>query len=186
MHVAVVTPPDPIITLARAKSQLQVEHSAQDDVISGYVAAATQFLDGPDGYLRRSIGTQVLAATIYDFPMCRGADDGLMLPYPPVTGVNDITYVNAAGDVVHVDPDAYELTPDGRLRLAYGQSWPARRSRMDPITVTFTAGYAAVPAPILTAVLLHVSAMFDAGDENAGFPKAAKDLVGGTYRLPRV
>ena len=186
MHVAVVTPPAPIITLARAKSQLQVEHSAQDDVISGYVAAATQFLDGPDGYLRRSIGQQVLAATVYDFPICGRPGDGLVLPYPPVQGVNDITYTDASGAVVHVDPDAYELTTDGRLRLTYGQSWPCRRGRLDPITITFTAGYLVVPAPILTAILLHVTAMFDAGDEGAGFPKAARDLVSGTYRLPRV
>lgn len=186
MHIAVVTPPAPWLTLALVKTQLGVDHSEQDSVIETYMAAAMEHLDGPDRYLRRPVGLQVLAATVYSLPVSRRPGSGLLLPCPPVTAINDIDYIGADGEVVEVDPDAYELTADGRLQLAHGQSWAPRRSADDPITIKFTAGYAAVPKAIVTAALMHVMTMFDAGDEGAGFPGPAKVLVDGNYRLPRV
>lgn len=185
MHVVVVTPPAPFVTLAQAKAQLGVNHNEDNDRITLYVAAAIAHLDGPEGYLRRAIGSQVLAATVYGLPCGRGARGGLALPYPPVTTVNDVEYVNAAGATVHIPPDAYELTPDGRLQLAWGASWPSVRSCEDPITITYSAGYPVVPKPIVAAVLMHVTAMYDSGDEGAGFPEPARDLVEGNYRIPR-
>lgn len=183
MHVVVVTPPAPFVTLAQAKSHLQVETSAFDETIGTYVAAAIEHLDGPNGYLRRAIATQVLAATVYAWPSCR--ERGLDLPYPPVVSVNDVEYVDASGATVDVDPDLYELTPEGRFRLAYGANWPSRRSASDPITITYTAGWENVPKRIVTAVLMHVGAMYDRRDETAEFPDAAKRLVS-ALRIPRI
>lgn len=183
MHVAVVTSPADIVSLEQVKAHLQVEHNAYDAIIGTYVAAAIQHLDGPEGYLRRAVGQQVLKATVYEFPTCR--DRGLLLPYPPVSLVNDIEYISPDGSEVEVDPEIYELTPEGRLRLAYGMSWPSRRSARDPVSITFTAGWEVAPAPIVTAVLMHVTAMYDRRDEGAEFPEAAKRLVS-RLRIRRV
>jgi uncharacterized phiE125 gp8 family phage protein len=186
MHVAVVTPPADFITLAQAKAQLRIEHGEEDGVIAIYVAAAIQHMDGVNGYLRRPVGQQVLAITAYRFPLHRGPGCGMQFPFPTVTAVNDAEIIDADGQLVHVDPDIYELSPEGRLQLAYGKSWPARRDSADPITITVTAGWEVVPKPIVVATLMHINAMYDEGDAAAGFPKAARDLVDGLYRLPRV
>lgn len=183
MHVAVVTPPELFVTVEQAKAHLGVESAAFDTTIRTYVAAAIGHLDGPEGYLRRAIGRQVLAATVYAWPVSREA--GLQLPYPPIVAVEKVEYLNAAGQAVEVEPDVYETTPEGRFRLAYGAAWPSRRSALDPVKITYRAGWASVPAQIITAVLMHVGAMFDRRDETAEFPDGAKRLIS-PLRIPRV
>ncbi|WCS27793.1 phage gp6-like head-tail connector protein [Methylobacterium sp. NMS14P] len=40
-----------VVTLDEAKAQARVRHTDEDDLIKGYVAAAFDFLHGPDGWL---------------------------------------------------------------------------------------------------------------------------------------
>ena len=64
MRLAVVTPPEPVVTLADAKQHLKVSHSAEDALIEGMVAAATQMIDGPESWLGRVLGVQTLDAFV--------------------------------------------------------------------------------------------------------------------------
>jgi uncharacterized phiE125 gp8 family phage protein len=176
MHVAVVTPPAAVVSLDDAKAHLRVDHAEDDTLILALVAAATARLDGPAGILNRALGDQALQASLDGFPReptwrgWRPVD--LRLPCAPVTAVESITYVAADGTSATVAPEVYELTADGRLRLAHGQSWPQPRSDRDPVTITFQAGYEALPPPLRAAILLMVADLY-ANRESGGIGERA-------------
>jgi uncharacterized phiE125 gp8 family phage protein len=162
MHVEVVTPPAEVVSLEEAKKLIVVEHDEDDELIQAAVTAATQVLDGPNGYLRRAIGAQKLSATLYEWP-CRP----LLLPYPPIVAVEAISYLDVNGAGQTVDAATYQLLPGGRLQLAYGMLWPNRRSCRDPITIRYTAGWAIVPLPIVQAIKMQAADFYANRGESA-------------------
>ena len=83
MRVAVVTPPAPILTAAQAKQHLRVEGDAENAYIEGLIAVATARIDGPDGWLGRALGTQVLEAVV---PSSAWASER-RLPLPPLVEI---------------------------------------------------------------------------------------------------
>jgi hypothetical protein len=60
MIVNVIEPPGEVISLVDAKKHLRVDHGDDDDYITGLVAAAVAWLDGPAGWLGRALGVQTL------------------------------------------------------------------------------------------------------------------------------
>lgn len=65
-----------------------------------------------------------------------------------------------------LSPDVYEVTGIGgfgkaRVMLKSGKAWPGIGKRSENVVVRFTAGYGAVPAPILTAIKRQVGAMYE-------------------------
>jgi hypothetical protein len=47
------------------------------------------------------------------------------------------------------------------LTPAYGESWPATRAQLGAVNITYTAGYTAVPEPIIQAMYLMIGDMYD-------------------------
>ena len=83
MSATVVTPPAPIVTLEEAKAHLRVDHADEDALITAVVATATAWLDGPDGWLGRALGEQMLEV---DFP-ADGDPADRAYPCPPVRAI---------------------------------------------------------------------------------------------------
>lgn len=151
ISVKVVTAPDPIVTLQQAKAHLAVEHDEHDDLIAGLVAAATQHLDGPEGWLGRALGLQTLEVSADRLPAAF-----LPLPYPPLREV--LAVECREGDAwAALDPATWELDPAGLMRRS-GASWPSVAFGPGVVCVRFKAGYdpGQVPQPILQAILLTV------------------------------
>src|SRR6185436_3596478 len=90
----------------------------------------------------------------------------LLLPYPPLQSIDNLTYVDGGGSLRTLDAAAYLVrtaeTP-GEVVPAYGTAWPAARPQPDAVTIEFTCGYGApdaVPEAIRRAVLLVVGTLY--------------------------
>ncbi|WP_230769528.1 head-tail connector protein [Sphingomonas sp. Leaf4] len=173
-RVLVVTPPVPVVTVAEAKQHLRVDSDDQNAMIEGLIAAATAHIDGPDGYLRRAIGSQVLEAGMDSF-----CYDRIDLPYPPVIEVQSIRYEGTDGVWRTLDPGRYE-TRDGSIGSAWGVSWPAvRRYRgaSRSVLIRYKAGYAVLPPPIRVAILMMTADLFRSPGSIGGTHSGTKTAI---------
>lgn len=167
MSVVVITPPEPLIMLSVVKAHLRVDHDDDDVLIAAYLAAATALIDGPAGWLGRSLGPQTLELRADEFACWSTAP--VALPYGPVIDIVSISYVDAAGTEQVLAPTDVTRAADG-IRPLYGESWPSVRLYAETVRIRYRAGYtadpdadpivAAVPAPIIAAILLHTGDLY--------------------------
>lgn len=153
MRVVVITEPPVILSLDDAKAHLAIDayDTHDDDKVEAYVAAATAHVDGPTGWLGRSLGKQTLEAR-----RC-GFSTWLRLPYGPVLSVTSVKYDDADGTEQTLDPSQYFVHGD-IISQAANVSWPAVASGPESVRVQYEAGYdtGKVPAPIIQAIKLMV------------------------------
>jgi uncharacterized phiE125 gp8 family phage protein len=158
MHVSVITPPHPIVSLEEAKHHLRLDGDEDDLYVSGLVAAAQGNLDGPPGWLGSCLGLQTLEATADSF------DFGIRLPYPPHIDIVSVKYDDPSGAEQTLAPSSYRLDAKGRLICAFGGSWPSVRNDFGVIRVRYRAGYETPPATARAAILLMVSHLYNNRD----------------------
>lgn len=151
MRVTVITPPDPaeVVSLEEAKLHLHVTHDDEDALILLYIAAALAHIDGPGGWLGRTIGLQTLEARMDGFCSI------IRLPYPELIDVESVTYLDAAGTEQMLDTADFEIFGNC-IAPAYGKSWPSARSSREAVRIQYEAGYETVPEAIRAAILLMV------------------------------
>lgn len=164
MRVLVITPPNPVVLLADAKQHLGVLHNDEDALITAMIAAATEHLDGANGWLNRALAPQELEARGTWFDDCR-----IRLPFPPVISVASIKYLDTNGAEQTLADDQYEVRSNEIVR-AWGVSWPSVRTDDENVRIRYHAGYAAdleadpliaaVPAPIIAAIKLMVADLY--------------------------
>lgn len=147
MSVRVITPPEPVVTFEEAAKHLRLDDDEERDYVTGLIAAAQGWIDGPAGWLGRSVGVQEL----------EWRDDCLpaRLPFHPVIEV----------DAATVDGEAADLpawTDEGNL------AWPLGVARGATV-IRYRAGYGKpndasppvwindAPAPIKVAILMLVA-----------------------------
>lgn len=152
MAVLVITPPENLVSLDDALAHLRDPYG-EESLIDGYIAAASAWIDGPAGWLGRSIGTQTLELRTNAFASCD------RLPYGPVQLIASVKYVDAQGVEQTLAPSQYELVGGG-LSLKAGASWPSHRGDAEGVRIRYVAGEQAVPAQVRQAVLLLVGQWF--------------------------
>lgn len=180
------TPPstEPI-TLARAKLHLRVDHSDEDDLITELITAAR--MDCEDR-IQRTLVTTGWTWPLDAFPPCGGV---LTVPMPPLVSLTSVQYVDADGaaqplalEDLHIDV----LGQPGRIAPASG-SWPATASRINAVTVVYTAGYgeaSAVPAPLKSWMLLAIGDMYanrERSSDRPSLPQNFADSLLDPYRV---
>jgi uncharacterized phiE125 gp8 family phage protein len=164
MRVLVITPPAPVVSLDEVKAHCRVDDSDEDALLEVFAAAATSHIDGPDGWLGRALGAQVLEAR------CDVACGGtIRLPFPPVIELVSVSYLDAAGVEQMADLADVELM--GRDLVATG-SWPwaGGSSRREAVRIRYRAGYpvddsgdsprSTLPASIRAAILLMTDDLY--------------------------
>jgi uncharacterized phiE125 gp8 family phage protein len=147
------------ISLDEAKLQLRAESTTVDDTfIEELITTAREHVEQYCS-IRLIVGAAAMTFA------CFAALERLTLA--PVTAVTELRYLDAAGVEQVLDQTTYELFDVDadvlrpRIRLAYGKAWPALRSAEDAVRVTVTAGYAAVPKPIILAMKRLITLWYD-------------------------
>ena len=148
---------------ARLHVRQDGDDSADDDYLESLIVAARRWCEER---LCQQFVTATLTLTLDCFP-CR---EGGLIEFPksplisvaaasPIVWVKYYDAANAQQTLSATEYD-YDLTSKpGRLRPAYGYSWPTTYVRMNAVEIKYTAGHgaaAAVPQTIKQAILLLV------------------------------
>ena len=167
----IVSSPDmePVLSLEEARLHVRVDAEGSppthpdDTLIQDYVQAATNEIDGVEGWLGRALVTQSWRLRLDYFPAWE-----IRLPLPPLQSVDAITYVDGDGVEQTLATANYRVvTSDsdpGRVEPAYGLSWPATRAQSGAVAITYTCGYGApadVPEAIRTYVRLRLGQFYE-------------------------
>jgi uncharacterized phiE125 gp8 family phage protein len=176
-HVVVITPPQPLLAPAEIREQLMLPASVSDGVLSRLVTVATQEVDGPDGWLGRALGAQVLELRDDRFPRCW--EDGLQLLCQPIGAIVSVGYDDIDGVARTVDAADYEKHGDA-LFARRGFSWPATSGRPEAVRVRYNAGQDAadVPERIKHAIALRVGRLYRFAISDPSLKKEVVEGVG--------
>jgi uncharacterized phiE125 gp8 family phage protein len=199
-HLALITPAasDPV-TLDEAKQWARIDTDDDNDLISGLITSATI---AAEEYLCRSIMPQTWRLTI---DLDRSGDcwwDGVMdgpltslygelariipLPRGPVQNIMSVVTYSLQNMSSTYASSNYRLDASGgRLILNYGAMWPSNLRPEAAIEVLYSAGYASLPRPIKTGIMVHVSALYEQRgmcEDPMALPPAAQQLYS-PYRI---
>lgn len=162
------------VTLTEAKQHLRVATDDDDELIQSQLEAATERVELETGRQLLTATWQLwldsapgLSGSSWGFETSLGGatawlDAGpwwnrlfIDVPRPPLVAVTSITYVDTTGVTQTWDPTLYQVhkpagptAPRGKIRPAYGVSWPVTRDQMDAVVVQFTAGYGTAPGSV--------------------------------------
>lgn len=160
---------DPVLSLEEARLHVRVDAEGSppthpdDTLIQSYVQAATDELDGIEGWLGRALVTQIWRLNLDYFPAWE-----IPLPLPPLQSVDAITYIDADGVEQTLATANYRViisdSDPGRVEPAYGLSWPATRSQSGAVAITYTCGYGEpsdVPEAIRNYIRLRLGQYYE-------------------------
>jgi len=175
------------LSLDDAKQHLRVDSDMVDDdsLISSLITAARQWVEEITGH---SVATQTWRLALPGFPGATGVlgvpvygVDPLTLPGTPVAGsvafryalhlgrgpvqsITSVEYLDTTGTLITLDPAGYVLSADNwdaTLTPTPGQIWPVTIVHPEGVVITYVAGYATVPAPILAAMKILIGTWYE-------------------------
>lgn len=168
----IVQPSGSVVSLATMQQHLNLDTEGSppahpdDDLIMQYVAAATNDLEGEDGWLGRALMPQKWRITYRCFPRQteRNPDGAIFLPYPPLLSVDRVAYVNTGGTTIEMTEGIdYTVNADGNphawIAAPFLGTWPVAADTMSAVIVEFQCGYddtASPPNPIPDAIKHYV------------------------------
>lgn len=167
----ITAPAAPVVTLEELRAQMRVDpdpdtsppSNPEDALILACGEAATDELDGLDGWLGRALVTQTWRLALNRFP-----SGSIYLPFPPLQEVTGITYLDRDGVETTLDPSDYRVGTEGEVAYvaaAHGRRFPTGRDQGGAVGITFTAGYgdtgADVPAIIRRWILARAATYFE-------------------------
>jgi hypothetical protein len=198
--VAVVTAPAaPVIPLDEAKAFLRVDGPHDDLIIAQLIGAAYDAavrytarsllptglrltLDGPPGANRDALDMLGEGMHEVSVPHLVGGRE-IELPRGPVTAVDLITVYFRDGSSDTFDAANWFLDNAGdRLVLEDGAVWPTDLRRRGALRIDYTAGFDTLPEPVRTAILQHLTVMYECRTA-CEMPDGCKGLLSSYRRL---
>lgn len=156
MATRLVTAPATLpVTLAEAKTHLNVDFNDHDSLISSMISAATDYAQKFTG---RAFIEQTWELVIDTFPISE-----IKLLNPPLIGVNSVMYYDAAGNETTLDASAYtvDTVSEPGWIVPSTSGWPMPLDAINVVTIQYRAGYVSgVPASITAAILLTVGTLY--------------------------
>jgi len=158
----VTAPAQEPVTIAEAKKHVEVSISDthHDAHLARLITAARQYVEDKTS---RAICTQTWDLFTDELPY----GDALYLPKAPLQSVTYFKYYDTSGVQQTWTNTNYVVSTSrepGRIRLAYGASWPSYQIRPDAINVRFVCGYGtqtSAPERVKAAILLLVGHWFE-------------------------
>jgi uncharacterized phiE125 gp8 family phage protein len=154
MALKLITPPLPIVTIAEIKKHVRAEYfTHDDDYLESCVAAATDHIDGANGWVGRAFGTQTWDYVIDAFPCVEGG--GIRLPLPPMQSVTYVKYISPDTGL-EVDATGYTVDAysDPGWVMPSTNGWPSPMTAINAVRVRFVAGYLITPPSVKQAIKL--------------------------------
>jgi len=150
--VITVVPTAEPITIAQVKLQCSIAtgDTSRDGIINLLIPAARQAV-------QTHCGIRLVEQTVKI--LCDGFRDFERVPEAPVKSISAITYIDTDGASQTLPGTVYEARIEGlapSIALKYNQRWPAIQPG-SRIEVSAVCGFAAIPADIVSALLLSVS-----------------------------
>jgi len=178
--------------LTEVKRHLNVTTTDKDAMISLYLQAATDYVDGEWGFLGRALVTQTWRLTIDEFPTAE-----IKIPLPPLQSVTSVKYDDPDGveqTVASTDYYVDSASEPGWVVPVANVSWPTPLDAVNAVRIEFVAGYdpssdsppdltANIPFNIKAGILLLTANMFEFRQENV--EQAMASLPFGADRLLR-
>jgi uncharacterized phiE125 gp8 family phage protein len=127
------------VTLAEAKAFCRVDTNDDDSLFATLIRAARLHAEK---HQQRALINQTWTLVL------DGLYEPIELPYPPLSSVTTLKYLDSAGDQQTLSSATYTVSTDhepGRITLAYGKSWPTLRGVVDQVEIAYVAGYGATP-----------------------------------------
>lgn len=131
----------------------------------------------------------------YGGMLCRLCDRHIELPFGQLSStvtpaVTSVTYIDGTGTPVVLATTEYtvdNVSEPGKLRPAYGKTWPQARTQWDAVRIVYVVGWGAdaVPTPITQAMLLLLSQMYEKRNPEPVMSSTVQSLLA-PYRLLRV
>jgi len=147
------------LTLAAVKAHLRVDIDDDDDLISGLIQAARQYIEDRCWI---AMLTQTWVLGLETWP-----DKPLRLPRTPlltVPTISQVRYKNNSGVAQVLASSVYTVLATGEWTLDYAQSWPID-FRHWSIEIEYSVGYGtsgtSVPAPMLAALKLMLGHLYE-------------------------
>ena len=184
-------------TELKLHSREDLDDDANDALIAGYLAAATELTETETGENDLSRIT-VIVVRKYELKLDGFPGGAIRVPRVPLVSVASIAYIDLNGDTQTVSSALYSVAADGVISLAYNCYWPTARTIRNAVTVTFIAGLATpFTAVASTNVCTAYGRTFTDGDRvravNSGgeLPTAllpdtdyfVRDVSGSTFKL---
>lgn len=171
-----VAPAASPVTTAELKQHIRVSFDDDDLVLEGYLASAAAAVEEMTG--------RALMLQSWQVQYPAGAEC-LLLGRTPVVSLTSIAYFDSTDQAQALSvSDFYLLEDTGRAWVQPKASfaWPVMMTRPDALTITFQAGYSAVPAPLKSAVLMMAGHLYENREATGGrmeeLPLGVRDLVG--------
>lgn len=164
------------VVLADMKEHLRVTHSAEDDLIGAYMAAASESIENETGL---SLGSQVWEQSF------QNPTRDLWLLKTPVQSLTSIKYYDGDNVEQTADLSDFDLFNMGDWFVVRSDEWPATYDRPDAITIRFSCGYASaddMPKTIGQAMKFIVGHWYENRSETSELklneiPRAAAHLL---------
>ena len=181
-HLTVILEPsEEPVTLEEAKNHVVAGGNLDDDLIESQIVSAREWIED---YLKQSLITRTFRLSLDCFPLSQK----IFLPFPPVSNVQSITYLDENGDRQTLGLNKYQLFQSSNpsfLTPAYEEIWPSTRRTYEAVTVQYVAGYgnaSKVPNVIKQAMLLIFGQSFHQREEMIpnylrDAPMSAKNLL---------
>lgn len=188
--IQTVAPAEEPVSLVEARAHLRVDHYDDDGLIRLLISGARE---RAEQICRRALITQSWKLIIDEFPQ-PGASSRSSNLYgefgitpgplttirtdrttgyeiipgvPSLQSVESIKYIDINGAQQTLDSTQYKVDPAsimGRIVPAYGAQWPATRSEISAVEVSFTSGYgdaSKVPRGIKNWILIMIATLYE-------------------------